>query len=406
MGILDFRKARGTYIPALALVAIGVVLVYSSTALMSTKEFATSFHYLRSHLVTIFIGLAAMFILSQVNYLRLRPLSMSLLIFALILLGLVFMPGIGLSANGARRWIKLWPTTFQPSEFVKLALVIFLADYMAKNSHRMRDFRYGIMIPLGIMLLFQGVIIIQPDFGAVMSLGILTMGMIFLGGARLKHIGACVLCSLPVIAILLVSKPYRWRRVTAFLDPWEDQLGSGFQLVQSFIAFGRGSIFGVGIGGSKQKLFFLPEVHTDFIFSLIGEELGLIGVLVVVGLFLWLFIKGVGIARKASDTFSYYLAFGLTMMIGCQALINFAVTTGLMPTKGLPLPFISYGGSAQLINMAAMGILISIAKRNEEEKFEEFHRPIFVAGEFKERPANRRFRGGRVTTQADKSVGA
>jgi len=392
MGILDFKKARGIYIPALALVGIGIVMVYSSTALMSTKEFATSFHYLKSHLFTVFVGLAAMFLLSQLNYLRLRPLAVVLLVFALILLGLVFMPGIGLSANGARRWIRLWPTTFQPSEFVKLALVIFLADYMAKNSHRMKDFRYGIMIPAGIMLLFQGIIIIQPDFGAVMSLGILTMGMIFLGGARLKHIGACVLCSLPAIYILLVSKPYRWRRITAFLDPWDDPLGSGFQLVQSFIAFGRGSIFGVGIGGSKQKLSFLPEVHTDFIFSLIGEELGLIGVLIVVGLFLWLFIKGISIARTASDAFSYYLAFGLTMMIGCQALINFAVTTGLMPTKGLPLPFISYGGSALLINMAAMGILISITKRNEEEKFATFHRPLFVAGEVRDRPANRRLR--------------
>lgn len=392
MGILDFKKARGIYIPVLALVGIGVVMVYSSTALMSTKEFGSSFHYLKSHLFTVFVGLAAMLLLSQINYLRLRPLAIILLVFALILLGLVFIPGIGLSANGARRWIRLWPTTFQPSEFVKLALVFFLADYMAKNSHRMKDFRYGIMIPAGIMLLFQGIIIIQPDFGAVMSLGILTMGMIFLGGVRLRHLGACILCALPVIFFLLVSKPYRVKRITAFIDPWADPLGSGFQLVQSFIAFGRGSIFGVGIGGSKQKLSFLPEVHTDFIFSLIGEELGLIGVMVVVGLFLWLFVKGIVIARGASDSFSYYLAFGLTMMIGCQALINFAVTTGLMPTKGLPLPFISYGGSAQLINMAAMGILISIAKRNEEEKFEKFHKPIFVAGEVRERPVNRRFR--------------
>jgi len=392
MGILDFKKARGIYIPVLALVGIGVVMVYSSTALMSTKEYATSFHYLKSHLFTVFVGLAAMLLLSQLNYLRLRPLAIIFLVLGLVLLGLVFVPGIGLSANGARRWLSLWPTTFQPSEFVKLALVIFLADYMAKNSHRMRDFRYGIMIPAGIMLLFQGIIILQPDFGAVMSLGILTMGMIFLGGARLKHIGVCVLCSLPAIYILLVSEPYRWRRITAFLDPWEDPLGSGFQLVQSFIAFGRGSIFGVGIGGSKQKLSFLPEVHTDFIFSLIGEELGLIGVLIVVSLFLWLFLKGIGIARRASDTFSYYLAFGLTMMIGCQALINFAVTTGLMPTKGLPLPFISYGGSAQLINMAAIGILISIAKRNEEEKFETFHQPLFIAGEVKAWPANRRLK--------------
>jgi cell division protein FtsW len=222
------------------------------------------------------------------------------------------------------------------------------------------------------MVVFQSIIIFQPDFGAVISLGILTLAMLFLGGARLRHLCVFILLSLPVIYQLLFSAPYRRKRVLAFLDPWQDPTGSGFQLVQSFIAFGNGGVLGVGIGRSRQKLFFLPEAHTDFIFSLIGEEIGLIGALSVVGLFVWLFIKGFRIAKRTNDPFTYYLASGLTMMIGSQALINFAVSTGLMPTKGLPLPFISYGGSALLVNMAAVGILLNIARMNREMVLERF----------------------------------
>ncbi len=365
MNTMNTKDTRGIIIPVLILIGIGVVMVYSSTALKSTREYGSGFHYLWSHLFTVFVGLITMIFLSKVDYQRFRPLVVLMLIISLILLALVFMPGIGLSANGARRWIRLWFTTFQPSELVKITMVLFLADYMAKNIQRMKDFRYGIMIPAGVMIAFQGIIMFQPDFGAVMSLGILTTGLLFLGGARLSHIGALLLLLLPASYILIISSAYRMKRMLSFLDPWQDSLDSGFQLVQSFLAFGRGSVFGVGIGSSKQKLFFLPEVHTDFIFSLIGEEIGLIGVLAVLGVFLWLFMKGIRVAMRIDDPFSYYLTIGLTMMISTQAIINFAVSTGLMPTKGLPLPFISYGGSALLINMAAIGILMNISRRNE-----------------------------------------
>jgi cell division protein FtsW len=387
---MDIKRRGDIVIPVFILVGIGVLMVYSSTALMSTRNYGGSFHYLWKHLFTVFVGLSVMVLLSEVNYKRLRPLVIVLLVLSLVLLMLVFVPGIGLTANGARRWLRLWPTTFQPSEFLKITFVLFLADYMSKNMHRMKSFRYGIMIPAGIMLVFQGVIILQPDFGAVMSLGILAVGLLFLGGARISHISVLILSSLPVIYALLFSVPYRKKRIMAFLDPWQDPFESGFQLVQSFIAFGRGSIFGVGIGESKQKLFFLPEVHTDFIFSLIGEELGLVGVLTVVGLFVWLFLKGIGIAKKAGDLFSYYLALGLTFMIGSQALINFAVATGLMPTKGLPLPFISYGGSALLVNMAAMGMLISISKRNGQITLPKSRYDLLINGESREEHARRR----------------
>ena len=360
------KDTRSIIISVLTLTGIGVLMVYSSTALMSMQEFGGSFHYLWKHFFTVIVGVAAMAALSNTDYQRFRPLIYILLGVSFLLLALVFVPGIGVTANGARRWLRLWPTTFQPSELVKIVMVIFLADYMDKNIDRMRDFRYGILIPVGVMISFQGIIMFQPDFGAVMSLGILTVFLLILGGARLSHVGSLILFAMPAIYILIISSEYRMRRMLSFAGPWKDPFDSGFQLVQSLIAFGSGSFWGVGLGGSKQKLHFLPEVHTDFIFSLIGEELGLLGVILVLGIFLWLFIQGIRVSRRTADPFSYYLTLGLTMMIGVQAIINIAVTTGLMPTKGLPLPFISYGGSALFINMAAVGILINISINNKK----------------------------------------
>lgn len=341
-------------------------MVYSSTALMSMRGNGSGFNYLGKHLFTVCIGIIVMLLLSRTDYRKLRPVAYVLLGISLVSLLLVFIPGIGISANGARRWLRLWPTTFQPSELAKLVMVIFLADYMDKNIHRMKEVRYGLLVPIGVMLVFQAIIISQPDFGAVMSLGFLTIGLLILGGANLRYIGGLVLLALPAVYMLIMTSGYRSKRLLCFVDPWKEPFGCGFQLVQSFIAFGNGRYFGLGLGDSKQKLYFLPEAHTDFIFSLIGEELGLAGVALVLGIFIWLFVKGVQVSTKTSDPFSYFLTLGLTMLIGIQAIINFAVATGLMPTKGLPLPFISYGGSALLINMAAAGILINIAASHDD----------------------------------------
>lgn len=359
------KDTRGIIISVILLLCIGIFMVHSSTVLMSMKKYENGFHYLLNHLFTLFLGTLALVLLSNIDYKKWRSLVYVLLGIAFILLLLVFVPGIGISANGARRWLKLWPTTFQPSEFVKIVMVFFLAHYMDRNIQRMKDFRYGILIPIGVMLGFQAIIITQPDFGAVMSLGILTVVLLILGGIRLRYIAALFLLFIPAVYLLIVSSSYRMKRIMCFTDPWKEPLGCGFQLVQSFIAFGNGGILGLGPGGSKQKLYFLPEVHTDFIFSMIGEELGLIGAVSVLALFLWFFMKGVRVASRTRDPFSYFLTVGLTMMIGVQVIINIAVTTGLMPTKGLPLPFISYGGSALLINMAAVGILINISRNNE-----------------------------------------
>jgi cell division protein FtsW len=362
---MNTKHARSILISVLLLVGIGIVMVYSSTALMSMRENGSGFNFLWKHLFTVCIGTAVMLSLSKIDYRKYRAWVYVLLGLSIVLLILVFVPGIGISANGARRWLRLWPTTFQPSELVKVVMVIFLADYMDKNLDRMRDFRYGIAIPLGVMLFFQIIIIRQPDFGAVMSLGILTFALLILGGARLTHIGSLALLALPAVYMLIMTSSYRSKRLLCFLDPWKDAQGCGFQLIQSFIAFGNGSLWGLGLGGSKQKLYFLPEAHTDFIFSMIGEELGLVGAILVIAVFVWLFVKGFQVSVRTSDPFSYFLTLGLTMLIGVQAVINIAVSTGLMPTKGLPLPFISYGGSALLINMAAAGILMNIAKNQD-----------------------------------------
>jgi len=345
-------------------------MVYSSTALMSMRNSGSGFNYLFKHLFTVSVGIAVMIAISLVNYKKIRPLVPALMVASCVLLLLVFVPGIGVSANGAQRWIRLWPSTitFQPSELVKLAMVIFLADYMDKYIYNMKDYRYGICIPVGIMMGFQIIIIIQPDFGAAMSLSILTISLLVLGGTRLKQIGILLFSSLPIIYLLIRYEPYRLKRFTCFWDPWEEPLGCGYQLIQSLIAFNNGKVLGAGLGKSKQKLSFLPEAHNDFIFSIIGEELGLLVSICVIGVFLWLFMKGMKVASRTGDPFGNFLALGLSLMIGIQALINFSVSTGLLPTKGLPLPFISYGGSALVINMAAAGILINISRQNEAKR--------------------------------------
>lgn len=347
----------------LLLVAIGVVVVYSSTSVITpslAKKNVSEYYYLKKHLFTIALGFAVMFAACRVRPETLRRLAIPILAGSMVLLLLVFVPGIGVEAGGAKRWMRLWPSTFQPSELVKLAMVIFLAWYISYEGFNRNSFAH-FAIPVAVMGVFQAVFIKQPDFGAAMSLGILTIGMLFLAGVPLRYLASLFALCLPVLAKLLME-PYRFNRITAFLDPWKHAQDSGFQLVQSFIALGSGGLTGVGLGQSSQKLDFLPEVHTDFIFSLVGEELGFIVATMVVGLFAFVFVRGMIIANRAGEGFRYYLCVGLSMMIALQALVNFMVVVGLLPTKGLPLPFLSYGGSALLVNMAAVGMLLNISR--------------------------------------------
>lgn len=351
----------------LLLMAFGALMIYSSTSVITplhAKKNITEFYYFKRHFFTMILATFALLIAYRLKPSFLKKMAAPLLVFSFFLLLLVFLPYIGVEAGGARRWIRLWPTTFQPSELVKLAMIIFLAKYMSSADYSTERFSSFIK-PALVMALFQVVFLKQPDFGAAMSLGLLTFGMLFISGMRLRYLASVLVLGIPVI-YKLVMEPYRLRRITSFIDPEKDPQGSGFQLIQSFISIGSGGLTGLGLGESKQKLSFLPASHTDFIFCLVGEELGLIGATVVIALFIILFLRGISIANRSRDSFHYYIAYGLTMMISIQALINFAVVTGMVPTKGLPLPFMSYGGSALLVNMAVIGLLLRISKGDDE----------------------------------------
>ena len=349
-----------------ALIIFGSIMIYSSTGVVvpaEEKKSLTEFYYVKRHLITMILGTLALLVAYRFKAAHLEKMAVPLLIFSGILLVLVFVPGISLKAGGARRWLRLGIMTFQPSELVKLAMVIFLAKYLSSPDYDANNFKSFIK-PLGVMALFQVIFLKQPDFGATMSLFILTMAMLFISGTRLRYIASLLLLAVPVV-IRLAMEPYRLKRITTFLDPTKDPQGSGFQLIQSFISLGSGGLTGLGLGESKQKLAYLPAKHTDFIFCLVGEELGLLGATAVIALFVFLFMRGITIAGRTKDRFHFFLAYGLTIMIAVQALVNFAVVTGMVPTKGLPLPFMSYGGSALLVNMVVVGLLLRISRGDD-----------------------------------------
>ena len=357
---------RTLLIAMLSLIVFGTIMIYSSTGVVTPlpeKKNISEFYYIKRHILTMILGTIALVAAYRVKPALLEKMAVPLLLLSGLLLMMVFVPHVGMKAGGARRWLKLGIMTFQPSELVKLAMVIFLARYLSRPEYDPEDF-WCFIKPLLIMTLFQAIFLKQPDFGATMSLFVLTMGMLFVAGARVRYLASLLVLAVPVV-YKLAQEPYRLRRIVSFLDPWKDSQGSGFQLVQSFISLGSGGLTGLGLGESKQKLSYLPAKHTDFIFCLVGEELGLIGAAVVIALFLLLFLRGVSIANRMKDRFYYFLAYGLTMMIAVQALINFAVVTGMVPTKGLPLPFMSYGGSALLVNMAIVGLLLRISREDE-----------------------------------------
>lgn len=354
---------KGLLAAMLLLIAFGSLMIYSSTSVVTpllARRNISEFYYFKRHMFTMAIGFTVLYFTYRLKPSVLNRAAVPLLIFSFVLLLAVFLPHIGVTAGGARRWIRLWPTTFQPSELVKLSMVIFLARYLSRPDYNPESF-WSFVRPLIVMASFQVVFLKQPDFGSTMSLAFLTFAMLFISGMRLRYMAPVLVLAIPVV-YKLVMEPYRLRRVTSFLDPWKDPLGSGFQLVQSFISLGSGGLTGLGLGESKQKLAFLPASHTDFIFCLVGEELGLIGATVLISLFVFLFSRGISISNRSQDRFVCYLSYGLTLMISLQALINFAVVTGMVPTKGLPLPFLSYGGSALLVNMAAVGILLKISR--------------------------------------------
>jgi len=267
---------------------------------------------------------------------------------------------LGSSAGGAARWLRLGPVSFQPSEFARFSVVIFMAYSMSKKKEHLKDFYIGFLPHVLVLSAFTVLIFLQPDFGSVVILGALTWIMLFVGGARLRHLASSLLLVLPVLYYFMIHAEYRVKRIMSFLDPWQYPTEEGYQIIHSLMAFGTGGIWGAGIGKGYQKLFYLPEPHTDFIFSVIGEELGLVGIFLILGLYSVIVWRGLAIARNTDDLFGSFVALGLTSALALQVIVNMGVCLGLLPTKGLALPFLSYGGTSLLINMASIGILMNI----------------------------------------------
>jgi len=345
-----------------ALVLIGIVMVFSSSAVYAMEEHKDSYFFLKRHLLWVCIGAVVLIIFRKLDYHKLQDLTYPAMIVTFLFLLAVMVPSLSREVGGARRWLSVGDFSFQPSEMAKFALVLFIAKSLDKRVDKLKNFAYGYLPNLIVIGFFFMLILSQPDFGTAIIIAAVVFLMMFIAGVRTKFLVYSVLGIIPFLVSAMLSAEYRTRRILSFLDPWQDPSDSGFQAVQSFIAFGRGGIFGLGLGDSKQKLFYLPEAHTDFIFSVIGEEFGLIGTVGIVIIFALLVVRGLIAASRAKDLFGTHLAIGLTLMIGIQALTNMGVTVGILPTKGLTLPFISLGGSSLIVSMACMGVLLNISE--------------------------------------------
>jgi len=344
------------------LISIGVMMIYSSSGVYALQEIGDKTYFLSRHLLFLLIGILVSIAVMTVDYRNLRPLAKPIMIFIIVLLVLVLIPGIGKASFGARRWFKIGAFNFQPSEFAKLAILVYVADFLARKQNKIRNFWEGFLPLILVMGLVCALVIKQPDLGNSVLIATIVLIVMFVAGAQIYHVGMLVLLASPVLILSIVLVPYRMRRIMAFLRPLDDVQGVGFQLAQSQIALGSGGLLGVGLGKSAQKLFYLPAAHTDFIFSIIGEELGLFGTLAVIMLFAAFIWQGARIVKRVSDPFGHFLAFGIVIMIGLQAVINIGVSIGAFPTKGLPLPFVSYGGSALIFNMIAVALLLNISR--------------------------------------------
>lgn len=344
----------------LLLVSAGAVMVYSTSSIMAVKRFGTEYFFVKKHLSYALVGVALFIAAMKTPYKVYYKLAYPALIIAAILLVCIYIPGLGFKAGGARRWVKFGPLAFQPSEPAKLAVVLFLAYSLSSKADRIKEFATGFLPNIVIPGVIIGLIVLEPDFGTAVTVGSLVFVMMFAAGARITHLLALVAPVVIAAWFIIHRFGYMMTRILIFLDPWKDPEGKGFQIVQSFIALGSGGISGVGLGAGKQKLFYLPEAHTDFILSVIGEELGFMGVGAIIALYAMFLACGVTIAMRAKDLHGRYLALGLTLMVVLQAAINMAVVMGLLPPKGLTLPFVSYGGTSLIINMVAVGILLNI----------------------------------------------
>ncbi len=355
---------------ALILFVLGLVMVGSASIDIAERNYGQPFHFLLRQLVYAGAALALGYGLLRLPLARLEQLSVPLLLAGLVLLVLVLIPGVGREINGSARWLPLGVANLQPSEFMKLFMILYLAGYLVRRADEVRSAARGFIKPMLVLLLMGLLLLLEPDFGAAAVITATAMGMMFLGGVRLWQFGVLILSAVAGLAALAISSPYRLERITAFLDPWAHPFDSGFQLTQALIAFGRGEWFGVGLGNSVQKLFYLPEAHTDFLFAVLAEELGLVVAVGVILLFAVIVWRAFVIGRRAEHQgrqFAAHLAYGSGIWLGVQAFINIGVNMGLLPTKGLTLPLMSYGGSSLVVSCAAIALLQRVAMETAEE---------------------------------------
>ncbi len=346
------------------LVGLSIVMVFNTSYFFAGERFGDPYWVLRKHLASVALGAVACAIASRLRSSTYERLAYPALAVIAVALVLVLVPGIGIVRGGARRWIGMGPINLQPSELAKMVVVLYLARSIVRKGAHIETFSVGVVPHVIVVATLAALVAREPDFGTAALLGVLLVAMLFAGGVRIRHLVVPVLPALPLAAWAIHSSPYRLRRVMVFLDPWEHPRDAGFQLVQSFLAFGSGGVLGSGLGESKAKMFYLPEAHTDFIFSVIGEELGTIGALVVVALFAALAVRGFRVALRHPSRFGQLVAFGVTVLLVAQGGVNMAVVLGLLPTKGLALPFVSYGGSAMIGALASAGVLLALSRES------------------------------------------
>lgn len=354
----------GLLIVVLVLLAIGLVTVLSASAHYSLRTEGDSYFYVKKQLKFAVLGIISMLIISKLDYRIFNSrISYALLAVALVLLCLVFVPGIGVTRNDATRWIRIGGFQFQPSEIMKVAIIFFIATMISKNPKKIKKFWTGLVPYLALLGVVCVLLLKEPHMSAAAIIAVIVIAMIFVAGAKMKHLVPIGLAGGIGAFILAYTSEYRWKRVMIFLDPWQDARGDGYQIIQSLYAIGSGGLFGVGLGKSVQKYLYIPEPHNDFIFAIWAEEMGLFGVILIIllfGIFIW---RGITIALKAPDIFGSLIATGVTVMIGIQAIFSIAVVSSSMPVTGIPLPFFSYGGTALLILLSCVGILLSVSRQ-------------------------------------------
>ena len=346
-----------------ALLLIGLIMVTSASMSIADRELGNPFFFLERQLIFGLMGVGFAWMITRVPTETWDRYSLALLLFGLALLFIVLIPGIGAVVNGARRWLRVGPINFQVSELARVLVLTWVCSYCVRKRAELETTMQGLMKPVGLLCVAATLLLLEPDFGATSVLFATGFAVLFIAGARLRYVVVLVAAAAAALALLAVASPYRLKRLTGFLHPWEDPFNSGFQLTQSLIAIGRGAWFGVGLGSSVQKLFYLPEAHTDFVFAVLAEELGLVGVVVVLALFMGLVWRSFQIAKLASQAgmkFQSYLALAFGIWIGLQAIVNIGVNMGVLPTKGLTLPLLSYGRSSLLVTLAWLGVLLRI----------------------------------------------